>query len=167
MKFREFEHLGELGEFYSGLAEVVEKHTGSEDSAWLAERLISHGVNNGYQVYSLSKDIKALQMLDRALCEVQMMLKDGAMTDLARMQLFVGIISTVGEKNERQAAIRIKASNEQLVDGFTIGDGIIDSSAFLEFEENAEFMQNSVKRTISEIEKSPLAKVYASKINER
>ena len=62
MKFRQIERLGEeQGNFSSELAEVVEKYTGGHDMAsWWAERLISHGILNGFRMYDKPKDIDAM-----------------------------------------------------------------------------------------------------------
>ena len=167
MKFREFEHLGKQGKFYSELAEVVEIHTGSEKSAWLAERLISHGILNGYRVYSQSKDIKALQTLDRAFIDIQRTLTQDAMTSLAQERLSAELIW--GEHSERlqQGEMKTDMDEERELLAYINGDGKKDCSIMSDLEDRSKTIRRAIKRTIAEIETSPMAKKSASKINEQ
>ena len=143
MKFSQFEHLGAEGQFYSDLAEVIERHTGAsgDQAAWWAERLISHGIMNGFRVYSRSKDIEALQRLEKAFRQIDIILSDDSpLSEPAHLRLFMEIWHD---------------------------DGRDAYSALLTISENGRKLKSAIKRTISEIEISPKAKASASKINER
>lgn len=170
MKFRQFAHLGELGEFLSRLAEVVEKHTGAEGdlAALLAEKLWSRGIFNRYEVFHRSSDINLLTELDKAIATIQRVLgDDGPLTPLGYMRFFqempTGALMKVDEE-ETQPDVPSGGQKETHSYQQTRG---LNTSALLQIVDNGDEIRAVIKRTIAAIETSPRTRSAPSKINLR
>lgn len=167
MKFRQFQHLGEEGKFFSALAEVVERHTGASgyDAAFLAERIWNHGILNRFRVYDRSKDVEALSRLDRAIAEVQRVLADGAMTNLARETLSTALFwgPHFGASEER-TIYKDSEEGKALIE-YLENYGKRDNTVLTEIEDRGREIRYALGKAIEQIEASPLAKTSATRIN--
>lgn len=146
------------------LMTVIEKHTGAEgaEAAWWASRLHTHGIMNGYRVYSRAKDIEALSELDQAIAKVQRLLHDeGPLTSLAYERLLMEL------RCGKVGGIKSDPDEGQDALAHLEGDDGMDVTLLLDLEERGDAIRAAIGRTIAEIETSALAKVAASKINER
>ena len=170
MKFKQFSHAGELGEFLSRLAEVVEKHTETEGdrAAYLAEKLWLYGIFNSYEVYNRSKDINLLTELDRAIAIIQRVLGDtGPLTPPAYLRLFHEVSSRspikVGEE-EAQPDVHLGGQQENL-SIYEVRES--NRSALHQIVDHGDTIRAGIKRTNADIETSHRTRSAPSKINLR
>lgn len=83
--------------FFADLVKLINRHftVDKERAEWLADRLMSHGILNGYQynAFDRPKDIAALERVDKALLEIQRATSEAALTDAAQQQLLAAILT--------------------------------------------------------------------------
>ena len=80
-----------LDPIYRALCNLTERHFREiySDTEWLADRLMSHGLLNGYayDVIDGLRDLEALQRIDRALIELSRACSDVAITGAAALRV--------------------------------------------------------------------------------
>ena len=171
MRYAEFAELWEAEpRTLDPLGEVVARHTGLEGAAaaWFADRLFSHGILNGFRVYSRAKDIEALQELDRAIATIHRLLQDdGPMTSLAQERLYMELIWGENLKRAQETKLESDSSEGRKVLNYIEGQGKSDSSNVTGIVERSSHIRAGIKRTIADIETSRMSKVSAAKLNER
>ena len=171
MNYQEFcERWEEEGNKDWYLIPVIEKHTGTvgAEAAWWASRLHSHGIMNGFRVYSRAKDTEALRELETAIAKIQRLIDyDGPLTwpahELMSMELLHGGHSS---KLPRGGVESDSEQGKALVNHIE-AKGRTDSDILFGLEERGDAIRDAIKRTIVQIENSPMTRVSATKINER
>lgn len=170
MRFAEFERLWEeKGKPTWPLATVIAKHTGVEGAgaAWFADRLHSHGVMNGYRVYSRAKDIEALRELDVAIAKIQRLIgDDGPLTSLAYERLFMELFHGGHGSNLSREGVEADSEQGKALLNHIEEKGRSDSDFIFMVEERGDAIRAAIKRTVVEVESSPMTRVSATKINE-
>ena len=162
MNYNQFDHLGkEQANLYRDLCNVIEIHFGikGDDAAWYAERLMSHGVLNGfsYSVFEGPKDIRALKRLDAALLEASRACSAAAITGAALLSFqkhlaFCPYSEKPNEKPEETFA-------------YIEAQGSRNADAFSRITEDVATFRKAISNTIREIEANPHSKRSLSVVN--
>jgi hypothetical protein len=150
-----------LPSLFPKLCIVVEKHLDAtgEDAEWLADRLMSHGLLNGfvYEVFDRPRDVSALDRVGRALLELERAMSDATITGAAKQALSARLVFGPyhGKAGTAQDDLKeyIDTHGRKNMDAFHLVSG------------GANDFREAVKATIAHINKSPLAKRSLSQIN--
>lgn len=153
-----------ISELFNGLSRVMRVHFESDgDHAdFLADRLLSRGILNPYEVFDRPKDLAALRRIDAALLEITRAMSDAAMTDLARFTLSQSIM--FGEFLDRLPLASDSADGKALT-AYLDHTGKPDAAALTRIEDGIGRMRAAVARASRQIEKSPRAKKSAARLN--
>lgn len=139
----------------------MERHLGKtgKDVEWLADRLMSHGVLNGfsYEVREKPKAVQALDRIDRALMELGRACSSAAIDDATWHQLIAAIM--FGEFLEHPNPDRQKARD------FIESVGEARGLALIEITRNSSPFRDAVRTVKSRVQEDPKAVRSLSQMN--
>lgn len=146
---------------FEALCPVVQQHLGvqGEDAEYWAERLISHGLLNGfsYEVMDRPRDLKALRRINAALLELERACSEAAITFSTRARVDMTLLygPFVREIHGDPAGAADYARSE----------GRDDLTAFERIIERNDVFREAVSATIKEVETSPFSKRTLSQLD--